>query len=65
MERFGISVDVKNKPVLDPEFIPMLKFNRAFLQDAKKPVSIAVERADGQSYREPAQIHQDFSSEAS
>ena len=39
MERFGISVDVKNKPVLDPEFIPMLKFNRAFLQDAKKPVS--------------------------
>ena len=48
MERFGISVDVKNKPVLDPEFIPMLKFNRAFLQDAKKPVSIAVERADGQ-----------------
>jgi predicted NBD/HSP70 family sugar kinase len=41
-------VQVKNKPALDPEFTPMLKFNRAFLQDAKKPVSIAVERADGQ-----------------
>lgn len=48
MERYGISVQVKNAPVLDPEFIPMLKFNQAFLSDAKKPVSIAVERADGQ-----------------
>ncbi|MDY5612540.1 MAG: ROK family protein, partial [Dysosmobacter sp.] len=48
MKRFGISVDVKNKPVLDPEFMPLLQFNRAFLKDAAKPVSIAVERADGQ-----------------
>jgi len=48
MERYGISVDVRNKPVLDPDFIPLLKFNRAFLSNAKKPVSIAVERADGQ-----------------
>src|SRR5574344_1260830 len=48
MERYGISVDVKNVPVLDPEFSPILKFNRAFLKDAAKPVSIAVERADGQ-----------------
>ena len=57
MERFGISVDVKNKPVLDPEFIPMLKFNRAFLQDAKKPVSIAVERVDGQIATTHTYIH--------
>ena len=35
MERFGIPVEVKHSPVLDPEFIPMLKFNRAFLRDAK------------------------------
>ena len=48
MERFGISVDVKNKPVLDPEFMPLLQFNRAFLKDAAKPVSIAVERAKGE-----------------
>ena len=48
MERYGISVDVKNVPVLDPEFTPILQFNRAFLKTAKKPVSIAVERADGQ-----------------
>ena len=46
MNRFGISVELKNVPVLDPEFMPLLKFNRAFLEGAKKPVSIAVERAD-------------------
>ena len=48
MERYGISVAVKHKPALDPEFIPLLKFNQAFLSGATKPVSIAVERADGQ-----------------
>ena len=57
MERYGISVDVKNKPVLDPEFTPLLKFNRAFLKDAKKPVSIAVERADGQMATTHTFIH--------
>ena len=48
MERYGVSVEVKNIPVLDPEFTPLLKFNRAFLKNAKKPVSVAVERSDGQ-----------------
>ena len=48
MERFGISVELKNIPVLDPNFMPMLPFNRAFLKGATKPVAIAVERADGQ-----------------
>ena len=57
MERLGISVDVKNIPVLDPEFIPLLKFNRAFLKDAAKPVSIAVERADGQMATTHTFIH--------
>ena len=57
MERFGISVDVFNKPVLDPDFIPLLKFNRAFLKDATKPVSIAVERADGQMATTHTFIH--------
>ncbi len=57
MERFGISVDVKNKPVLDPEFMPLLQFNRAFLKDAAKPVSIAVERADGQMATTHTYIH--------
>ncbi len=49
MERFGISVQVRNIPDLDPDFLPILKFNRAFLATAKKPIAIAVERADGQA----------------
>ena len=57
MERYGISVQVKNAPVLDPEFIPLLNFNRAFLSTAKKPVSIAVERADEQMSTHHTFIH--------
>ena len=48
MNRFGINVELKNVPSLDPEFMPMLRFNRVFLEGAKKPVSVTVERADGQ-----------------
>ena len=48
MNLYGIEINVKNTPKLDPGFIPLLKYNQAFLADAKKPVSIAVERADGQ-----------------
>ncbi len=51
MEHFGIEVNVKNAPKLDPGFIPVLSFNRAYLAGAKKPVSVAVERADGQMAR--------------
>ncbi len=47
MEHLGISFAVKNKPELDPGFMPLQLFNEAFLRDAKKPVGIAVERADG------------------
>ena len=48
MDRFGINVALKHTPSLDPDFIPLMRFNRAFLATAKKPVGIAVERADGQ-----------------
>ena len=48
MERFGIQVDLKNVPVLDPEFLPIHRFNEAFLKTATKPVALAVERASGQ-----------------
>ena len=47
MNHFGVTFDVKNRPCLDSEFMPVLLFNRAFLKTAKKPVSIAVERASG------------------
>ena len=57
MERHGISVEIKNIPVLDPELTPILRFNQAFLKAASKPVSIAVERADGQMATTHTYIH--------
>ena len=48
MNRYGIPVNIKHLPPLDKDFMPILIFNRAFLADAKKPVSIAVERDRGQ-----------------
>ena len=57
MERHGISVEIKNIPVLDPEFTPILRFNQAFLKTASKPVSIAVEWADGQMATTHTYIH--------
>jgi len=57
MERYGISAQIKNVPTLDPEFTPILKYNQAFLETAKKPVSIAVERADGQMSTHHTFIH--------
>lgn len=49
MELYGISFDVKNVPVLDPEFAPLYQFNKAFLADAKKPIGIALERSNGET----------------
>ncbi len=48
MNRYGVEVDLKNIPELDPGFMPISRYNRAFLATAKKPFSLAVERADGQ-----------------
>lgn len=58
MNRYGISVELKNVPELDPEFTPLLKFNRAFLENATKPVSVAVERADGQMATCHTKLHE-------
>ena len=49
MKRFGVEVPVGRIPELDPDFVPILLFNQAFLKTAKQPVSVAVERADGQT----------------
>ncbi len=53
MNCYGIQVDIRNKPELDPGFVPILRFNQEFLKTAKKPVAIAVERAGGQM----AEVH--------
>lgn len=57
MEVFTISVNCKNAPVLDPDFIPIHLFNRAFLKDAKKPLGIALERAGGEMASVKTFIH--------
>ena len=57
MNRFGIEIDVKNKPLLDPEFMPIGLFNKAYLKNAKKPVSLAVERSNGQMATIHTYIH--------
>ncbi len=49
LEFLGIQIDVKNSPALDPDFIPLNAFNRAFLKTADKPLTVAVEASDGQT----------------
>lgn len=58
MERYGISVNLKNIPELDPDFMPLARYNEAFLENATKPISIAVERADGQMAACYTKIHE-------
>jgi len=47
MNFLGMSINLKNIPVIDPEFIPMGLFNREFLKQAKKPIAVCVERDGG------------------
>ena len=48
MNRFGIEVNLKHAPKLDPEFMPLNRFNEAFLKDARQPLGLAVERSNGE-----------------
>ena len=50
MNFHGIEVAMKSIPALDPEFLPLGLFEKAFLASAGEaaPLGIAVERADGQ-----------------
>ena len=47
MRLHGIAVEVGNRPAADPEFVPLGLYMDAFLKDATRPVSIAVERENG------------------
>ena len=48
MNRFGIEVNLKHSPKLDPGFLPLNRFNQAFLKDARQPLGLAVERSNGE-----------------
>ncbi len=54
----GIEFNIKNVPELDTGFMPIYKFNEAFLAGAEKPLSIAVERSDSQIAACHTKIHE-------
>ena len=47
MNYLGIEYDYKNKPSLEPEFIPFQVWAEAFLKEADRPVRVAVARDHG------------------
>ena len=48
MNCYGIEVAPRHIPALDPNYAPLGLFNRAFLETARKPLGLAVERSNGQ-----------------
>lgn len=48
MKLYNVEFSVKNKPELDPGFMPLGLFMRAYRATARKSVGIAVERSGGQ-----------------
>ena len=57
MKYLGIEFPVKNMPELDPEFIPLGPWMEAYLINASKPISIAVERDKGKITVRGAKIY--------
>ena len=56
----GLEIKIKNKPELDPDFIPINRFNEVFLKTADKPISLAIERGDNQVSVIETRVHDDF-----
>ena len=59
MLHHGIKIDYKNKPELDPGFIPLQKFNESYLKTATVPFAFAIERNDKQIVVRSTFIHAD------
>ncbi len=57
MKFLNIPVSVEHVPVLDPDFIPLGKYNTSFLQTANQDFHIALERAKGQIAVNKTKIH--------
>lgn len=47
MDYLGISYDYRNKPSLEPAFIPFAVWEKAYLAGAERPFKVAVERDNG------------------
>ncbi|MCL2391008.1 MAG: ROK family protein [Oscillospiraceae bacterium] len=59
MKHCGLEINLKNKPELDSEFIPMYQFNETFLKTATEPFEIAIERNDKQIIVKSTRVHAD------
>lgn len=57
MNFLGVEIDVRNLPELDPGFIPLNRFNQAFLKGAAKSLGIAIERSNGEMASVKTFIH--------
>lgn len=51
LQLYGIGFEGSEAPALEPNFMPIRKFNRAYLERASVPVGIALSRPDGQVAR--------------
>ena len=59
MKFCGLEINIKNKPELDPDFIPIHRFNEVFLKNADKPVSLAIKRGGNQVSVIETRMHDD------
>lgn len=57
MELFKVKIPMGAAPVLDPDFIPLFRFNQAFLATATEDFEIALEGSDGQMSVRKTKIH--------
>ena len=57
MQYLGIPFKIKHAPKLDPDFIPFGVWREAYLKGASKPISIALERDQGQISVHHTHIH--------
>lgn len=47
MKHLGIEVNIKNKPVLDPDFLPLYRWQKEYLKGAQEKIAVAIRRNDG------------------
>lgn len=57
MEMYGINVNYKNTPALNPDFIPLYLWEQEFLKDANEDIAIAVERENENVFVYETKIH--------
>ncbi len=57
MKFLGLEIPLVHTPTLDPQFIPMGKFNSSYMDGATVPCGIALERSGGQIAVEQCKIY--------